>query len=113
MELCVLRHLGWSDPALSADENEELIAADVNSLPPSVAASITLSAVGQCASDLMQDAVKDPQVASCAAGYTANQLATIQSMAAGVFSFKCFEQMLETACHQYVEEVYIAPFRNF
>jgi hypothetical protein len=51
-------------------------------------------------------------VKRCSAKYTSAQLTSMQNMAAEVFSFKCFTQLLEEACTAYVESTYIAPLRN-
>jgi hypothetical protein len=48
----------------------------------------------------------------CSAKYTSAQLNSMQNMAAEVFSFKCFTQLLEESCTAYVESTYIAPLRN-
>jgi hypothetical protein len=56
--------------------------------------------------------IQDPVIKRCSAKYTSAQLTAMQNMAAEVFSFKCFTQLLEEACTTYVESTYIAPLRN-
>jgi len=85
--------------------------AAIASLPPTVAAAVNLTAVAQCAAVLLHDASQMPVVQQCAASYTPDQLTAIHNVAAGVFSFKCFGQLLKKACYSYVQS-YVAPLHN-
>ena len=111
-DLCMLEQLGWINASNVVTANEAVITADIASLPPSVAVQLGLDTVSQCAANLLQDALQEPTMRRCVPTYTAAQQAAVQSYGAAVFSFECFQHLLGTACYDFVEQVYVAPYRN-
>merc|ERR1719210_3019477 len=62
-DLCVLYMMGWIND--EGEFNEETFGADVMSLPPSVAETITEESIGTCAGKMMEEWGEDSMMDKC------------------------------------------------
>ena len=110
-ELCLINQLGWVNQT-TGEANVAFITSQLNTLPPTVAAQLGFDAVSQCAAVKLQEITQDPNIVRCAKTYTAAQVTALQTMAADVFSFQCLGEMIQAACHTFVDQTYLQPLRN-
>merc|ERR1712025_904372 len=74
-DLCVLYMMGWIND--EGEFNEETFGADVMTLPPSVAETITEESIGSCATEMMELGME-------------------------VASYKCFQKIFNRSCKGFV-----------
>jgi hypothetical protein len=111
MELCTLKSLGWIKNKTNYANvdmiNADIITADINSLPASVASQLSIDAVWACALPLAQHL----SYAWCPQAYTIKQLEALGTVAEAAFSLQCVGDMLKSACGTYVDQTYLEPIR--
>merc|ERR1712226_348152 len=95
-DLCVLYMMGWIND--DGDFNEETFGADVMSLPPSVAETITEESIGSCAAQMMEEWGEDSMMAKCENAYQPEEIDEMMELGMEVASYKCFQKIFNRSC---------------
>merc|ERR1712117_923286 len=112
-ELCVFSELGWLDEAGNYDN--VTAEADVMTLPSNVSAAVSQENMEQCVGKVLQEMSEDKKVKKCVESgkYTEEDLAKLQDLAKATAGMKCFVNMFQKSCNNFVgEQIYQALYLN-
>merc|ERR1712128_354882 len=102
-DLCILNQLGWIDS--EGEAVEEVMTADLMTLPTDVSAKLSEDKVGSCADEMVSKMSKKHR--RCAKMYSADDMAQLSELGLKVASYKCFQKQFAKSCQAYVrEEIY-------
>merc|ERR1712158_312162 len=99
-DLCVLYMMGWIND--DRDFNEETFGADVMSLPPSVAETITEESIGSCAAQMMEEWGEHSAMEKCENAYQPEEVDEMMELGMEVASYKCFQKIFNRSCKGFV-----------
>merc|ERR1719427_1534608 len=102
-DLCILNQLGWIDS--EGEAVEEVMTADLMTLPTDVSAKLSEDKVGSCADKMVTKMSKKHR--RCAKMYSADDMAQLSELGLKVASYKCFQKQFDKSCQAFVrEEIY-------
>merc|ERR1712106_526092 len=102
-DLCILNQLGWIDS--EGEAVEEVMTADLMTLPTDVSAKLSEEEIGSCADKMVSKMSKKHR--RCAKMYSADDMAQLSELGLKVASYKCFQKQFAKSCQAYVrEEIY-------
>merc|ERR1712128_125224 len=102
-DLCILNQLGWIDSEVEAVE--EVMTADLMTLPTDVSAKLSEDKVGSCADKMVSKMSKKHR--RCAKMYSADDMAQLSELGLKVASYKCFQKQFAKSCQAFVrKEIY-------
>merc|ERR1712128_115624 len=102
-DLCMLNQLGWIDS--EGEAVEEVMTADLMTLPTDVSANLSEDKIGSCADEMVSKMSKKHQ--RCAKTYSADDMAQLSELGLKVASYKCFQKQFAKSCQAFVrEEIY-------
>merc|ERR1711892_1196147 len=102
-DLCILNLLGWIDS--EGEAVEEVMTADLMTLPADVSAKLSEDEIGSCADEMVSKMSKKHR--RCAKMYSADDMAQLSELGLKVASYKCFQKQFAKSCQAFVkEEVY-------
>merc|ERR1711872_449202 len=110
-ELCVFSELGWLDEAGNYDN--VTAEADLMTLPSNVSAAVSQENMEQCMGKVLQEMSEDKKVKKCVESgkYTEEDLAKLQELAKATAGMKCFVNMFQKSCNNFVgEQIYQALY---
>merc|ERR1719427_1099122 len=99
-DLCILNQLGWIDSEGKAVE--EVMTADLLTLPTDVSANLSEDKIGSCADEMVSKMSKKHR--RCAKMYSADDMAQLSELGLKVASYKCFQNQFAKSCQAYVRE---------
>merc|ERR1711963_921590 len=99
-DLCVLYMMGWIND--EGEFNEETFGADVMSLPPSVAETITEESIGSCATQMMEEWGEEFGNEKCEDAYQPEEIDEMMELGMEVASYKCFRKIFNRSCKGFV-----------
>merc|ERR1712213_103735 len=99
-DLCVLYMMGWIND--EGEFNEETFGADVMSLPPSVAETITEESIGSCATQMMEEWGEEFGNEKCEDAYQPEEIDEMMELGMEVASYKCFQKIFNRSCKGFV-----------
>ena len=92
--------MGWLDQ--NGTLVNQVVDADIMSLPQNVSAQLSEDDLAQCTTDLLSEMATDPMFARCADKYTEEEMAQLQEVGTMVAGFKCFHKMFNQACADFL-----------
>merc|ERR1712128_307757 len=102
-DLCVLNQLGWIDS--EGEAVEEVMTADLMTLPTDVSANLSEDKIGSCADEMVSKMSKKHR--RCAKMYSADDMAQLSELGLKVASYKCFQKQFAKSCQAFVrKEIY-------
>merc|ERR1719427_163177 len=102
-DLCILNQLGWIDS--EGEAVEEVMTADLMTLPTDVSANLSEDKIGSCADEMVSKMSKKHR--RCAKMYSADDMAQLSELGLKVSSYKCFQKQFAKSCQAFVrEEIY-------
>merc|ERR1719427_868024 len=102
-DLCILNQLGWIDS--DGEAVEEVMTADLMTLPTDVSAKLSEDKIGSCADKMVSKMSKKHR--RCAKMYSADDMAQLSELGLKVASYKCFQMQFAKSCQAFVrEEIY-------
>merc|ERR1712128_243797 len=102
-DLCILNQLGWIDS--EGEAVEEVMTADLMTLPTDVSAKLSEDKVGSCADKMVSKMSKKHR--RCAKMYSADDMAQLSELGLKVASYKCFQKQFAKSCQAFVrKEIY-------
>merc|ERR1712106_729369 len=102
-DLCILNQLGWIDS--EGEAVEEVMTADLMTLPTDVSAKLSEDKIGSCADEMVSKMSKKHR--RCAKMYSADDMAQLSELGLKVASYKCFQEQFAKSCQAFVrEEIY-------
>merc|ERR1719427_1980861 len=102
-DLCILNQLGWIDS--EGEAVEEVMTADLMTLPTDVSANLSEDKIGSCADEMVSKMSKKHR--RCAKMYSADDMAQLSELGLKVASYKCFQMQFAKSCQAFVrEEIY-------
>merc|ERR1711892_1281871 len=102
-DLCILNQLGWIDS--EGEAVEEVMTADLMTLPTDVSANLSEDKIGSCADEMVSKMSKKHR--RCAKMYSADDMAQLSELGLKVASYKCFQKQFAKSCQAFVsEEIY-------
>merc|ERR1712128_146734 len=102
-DLCILNQLGWIDS--EGEAVEDVMTADLMTLPADVSAELSEDKVGSCADKMVSKMSKKHR--RCAKMYSADDMAQLSELGLKVASYKCFQKQFAKSCQAFVrEEIY-------
>merc|ERR1712128_248086 len=102
-DLCILNQLGWIDS--EGEAVEEVMTADLMTLPTDVSAKLSEEEIGSCADKMVSKMSKKHR--RCAKMYSADDMAQLSELGLKVASYKCFQKQFAKSCQAFVrEEIY-------
>merc|ERR1712128_124793 len=99
-DLCILNQLGWIDS--EGEAVEEVMTADLMTLPTDVSANLSEDKVGSCADKMVSKMSKKHR--RCAKMYSADDKAQLSELGLKVASYKCFQKQFAKSCQAFVRE---------
>merc|ERR1712183_595023 len=99
-DLCVLYMMGWIND--DGEFNEETFGADVMTLPPSVAETITEESIGSCAAQMMEEWGEEFGDKKCEESYQPEEIDEMMELGMEVASYKCFQKIFNRSCKGFV-----------
>merc|ERR1712077_101513 len=99
-DLCVLYMMGWIND--EGEFNEETFGADVMTLPPSVAETITEESIGSCATQMMEMWGEEFGDEKCEDAYQPEEIDEMMELGMEVASYKCFQKIFNRSCKGFV-----------
>merc|ERR1712128_400375 len=99
-DLCILNQLGWIDS--EGEAVEEVMTADLMTLPTDVSANLSEDKIGSCADEMVSKMSKKHR--RCAKMYSADDMAQLSELGLKVASYKCFQKQFAKSCQAYVRE---------
>merc|ERR1712128_377046 len=102
-DLCILNQLGWIDS--EGEAVEEVMTADLMTLPTDVSAKLSEDKIGSCADEMVSKMSKKHR--RCAKMYSADDMAQLSELGLKVASYKCFQEQFAKSCQAFVrKEIY-------
>merc|ERR1712128_294283 len=102
-DLCILNQLGWIDS--EGEAVEEVMTADLMTLPTDVSANLSEDKIGSCADKMVSKMSKKHR--RCAKMYSADDMAQLSELGLKVASYKCFQKQFAKSCQAFVrKEIY-------
>merc|ERR1711892_796277 len=102
-DLCILNQLGWIDS--EGEAVEEVMTADLMTLPTDVSAKLSEDKIGSCADKMVSKMSKKHR--RCAKMYSADDMAQLSELGLKVASYKCFQKQFAKSCQAFVrKEIY-------
>merc|ERR1712210_204578 len=99
-DLCVLYMMGWIND--EGEFDEETFGADVMTLPPSVAETITEESIGSCAAQMMEEWGEHSAMEMCEDAYQPEEVDEMMELGMEVASYKCFQKIFNRSCKGFV-----------
>merc|ERR1719186_2579718 len=99
-DLCILNQLGWIDS--EGEAVEEVMTADLMTLPTDVSAKLSEDKIGSCADKMVSKMSKKHR--RCAKMYSADDVAQLSELGLKVASYKCFQKQFAKSCQAFVKE---------
>merc|ERR1719244_2510386 len=102
-DLCILSQLGWIDA--DGQAIEDVMAADLMTLPRDVSAKLSEDKVAECADKMVTKMAKKHK--RCAKMYSPDDMDQLRELGLKVASYKCFEKQFAKSCEEFVrQEIY-------
>merc|ERR1711892_410438 len=102
-DLCILNQLGWIDS--EGEAVEEVMTADLMTLPTDVSANLSKDKIGSCADKMVSKMSEKHR--RCAKMYSADDMAKLSELGLKVASYKCFQKQFAKSCQAFVrKEIY-------
>merc|ERR1719244_856877 len=102
-DLCILSQLGWIDA--DGQAIEDVMAADLMTLPRDVSAKLSEDKVAECADKMVTKMAKKHK--RCAKMYSSDDMDQLRELGLKVASYKCFEKQFAKSCEEFVrQEIY-------
>jgi len=102
-DLCILSQLGWIDA--DGQAIEDVMAADLMTLPMDVSAKLSEDKVAECADKMVTKMAKKHK--RCAKMYSSDDMDQLRELGLKVASYKCFEKQFAKSCQEFVrQEIY-------
>merc|ERR1711892_701080 len=98
-EMCVFTELGWMDDDMNSDE--ELIKADIDTLPTEIAEALNGDEYNQCVTKAEEKMAS--MAPECDASYTEEEMTQLGELANAVAHTECFKAIFAKSCGSYVK----------
>merc|ERR1712029_762184 len=97
-EVCMFTEMGWMDNDMNA--NEELIQADIDTLPADIADALNGEEYETCYNKAIEKMAK--MAPKCDSKYSEDEIAQLEELADGVAHSECFMAVFKKSCGDYV-----------
>merc|ERR1712098_173262 len=97
-EVCMFTEMGWMDNDMNA--NEELIQADIDTLPADIANALNGEEYETCYNKAIEKMAK--MAPKCDSKYSEDEIAQLEELADGVAHSECFMAVFKKSCGDYV-----------
>merc|ERR1712123_478253 len=105
-EMCVFTELGWMDDEMNSDE--ELIQADIDTLPSEIAEALNGDEYDQCVTKAEEKmAAMAPE---CDASYTEEEMTQLGELVNAVAHTECFKAIFAKSCGSYIKNTMASMF---
>merc|ERR1712002_217816 len=102
-EICMFQELGWMDSDMN--EMEEVIQADIDTLPPKIAEALKGDPYAECLA-MAEDKRKnmEKKYKHCEKKYDEEEKARLDELFTGIAETECFMHVFKKSCGSYVKE---------
>merc|ERR1711915_764962 len=104
-EKCMFTEMGWMDNDMNA--NEELIQADIDTLPADIADALNGEEYETCYNKAIKKMAK--MAPKCDSKYSEDEIAQLEELADGVAHSECFMAVFKKSCGDYVMKTLASP----
>merc|ERR1712106_595238 len=105
-EICVFTELGWMDEDMNSDD--ELIQADIETLPNEIAAALSGDEYDQCVAKAEEKMAS--MAPECDASYTEEEMAQLGELVNGDAHTECFKAIFAKSCGSYIKNTMASMF---
>merc|ERR1712123_106849 len=105
-EMCVFTELGWMDDEMNSDE--ELIQADIVTLPSEIAEALNGDEYDQCVTKAEEKMAS--MAPECDASYTEEEMTQLGELVNAVAHTECFKAIFAKSCGSYVKNTMASMF---
>merc|ERR1712123_460490 len=105
-EMCVFTELGWMDNDMNSDE--ELIQADIDTLPSEIAEALNGEEYDQCVTKAEEKMAS--MAPECDASYTEEEMSQLGELGNAVAHTECFKAIFAKSCGSYVKNSLASMF---
>merc|ERR1711892_362951 len=105
-EMCVFTELGWMDNDMNSDE--ELIQADIDTLPTEIAEALNGDEYDQCVTKAEEKMAS--MAPECDASYTEEEMARLGELGNAVANTECFKAIFAKSCGSYIKNTMASMF---
>merc|ERR1719402_1697596 len=102
-EICVFQELGWMDSEMN--EMKEVIQADIDTLPPSIAEALNGEEYEKCLEEAEEKMKSmDKKYKKCEDKYYEEDKARLVELFTGIAETECFKVVFKNSCESYVKD---------
>jgi len=103
VEICVFQELGWMDSDMN--EMEEVIQADIDTLPPKIAEALKGDPYAECLAVAEEKRKNmEKKYKHCEKKYDEEEKARLDELFTGIAETECFMHVFKKSCGSYVKE---------